>query len=380
MDGSDEIAMQASQCPGLVERYMLNHRYGSAMAWTLVAFALVGSVATTETGLISPGQDWLDTSGKRIDAHSGRVLWDPPSQRFHWHGMSAVGPVAESDESEAGQTDQIDEHEFYIVNCYSSADLLSWRFEGVALNTSHYVSRPKVLVHPDGRYVLWMKSTPNVLVAEATSPAGPFTLLSQPFTLFGAEIGGATAYADPAAPSDGFFIYSQKPGPTNNHTRMMTVAQLTADWRNVSVVTAAFPGHLEGPAMFFNQREGLYYMWTSHTHGWDGSPAVVHSSSSLAGPVWIELPYNPTHSPTSWQSQSSDILTIPNPNPLVGSQSASTSLHIYVADRFVPYVNDGSSGGSRPVWLPVCVEPGPSNFSVPWFDDWNPAAPPCAVL
>ena len=120
----------------------------------------------------------------------------------------------------------------------------------------------------------------------ASSPMGPFKLLSLPFKLFGAEIGGATAYADPAAPSDAFFIYSQKPGVGNNQTRTMTVAKLTQDWRNVSAITATFPGHLEGPAMFFNQREGLYYMWTSHTRGWNGSPAVVHSSSTMAGSEW----------------------------------------------------------------------------------------------
>lgn len=350
------------------------------MPGILVA-ALAPSVSAGQMS-IRPGLDWLDTSGKRIDAHVGRLLWDPPSHRFYWHGMSIVGlDTGDADPQEIDIDDQRSDHlAFHIVNCYSSVDLLSWRFEGVALNTSHYVSRPKVLIHPDGRYVLWMKSTPNVLVAEARSPVGPFTVLSPPFTLFGAEVGGATAFADPVAPDRGFFIYSQKPGPTNRYTRTMTVARLTADWRNVSAITASFPGHLEGPAMFYNRQEGLYYMWTSHTHGWDGSPAVVHSSSSLAGSVWTELPYNPTYDRTSWQSQSSDILSVPSPSPLTRSQSTSTTLHIYVADRFIPYIREGRSGGSRPVWLPLCSEPGRSNFSVPWFDAWSPTAPPCTPL
>ena len=305
--------------------------------------------------LIRPGQDWLDETGRRVDAHSGRVFWDPPSARFFWHGMATIGGKHPA---------------FHLVNCYSSADLSSWRFEGVALNTSHYVSRPKVLRHPSGRYLLWMKSTPQVAVAEASTPAGPFALLAEPFKLFGAAVGGANAYVDPASPTDAFFIYSQKPGPSNNQTRTMTVARMTSDWRNVSAITATYPGHLEGPAMFFNKTAGLYYLWTSHTSGWDGSPAVVHFSANLGGPTWTPLPYNPTHNKTSWQSQSSDILAFPTPE-------APSPLFIYVADRFIPYINDGTSGGSRPVWLPFCGGPGAHNFSVPWVDAWSPAAPPC---
>jgi len=260
-----------------------------------------------------------------------------------------------------------------IVNCYSSLDLLSWKFEGEALNTDQYVDRPKVLIHPDGRYVLWMKSSPNVAVAEASSPVGPFTLLSAPFKLFGAGVGGATAFADPASDGDAYFIYSQKPGPTNNQTRTMTVAKLTEDWRNVSAITATFPGHLEGPATFFNKKEGFYYIWTSHTSEWKGSFGQVRYSQSMAASEWTQLGYNPTHNHTAWESQSSDILAYPSPE-------ADDPTFIYIADRFEPFVDDGTSGGSRQVWLPICMGSGLHDFSIPWADAWTPANPPCSTL
>ena len=107
------------------------------MVWLLLL--LIQLSAAWSTAQIHPAQDWLDAQGNRIDAHSGRVLWDPRSNRYYWHGMSTIGKSAS---------------EFHIVSCYSSTNLLSWDFAGVALNTTHYVSRPKVLLHPDGRYVL----------------------------------------------------------------------------------------------------------------------------------------------------------------------------------------------------------------------------------
>lgn len=327
------------------------------LAVAILAACQSVSASDLTTEIVS-GQEWQDTDGNRIDAHSGRVLWDPPSQKYFWHGMSVIG-----------QSDSIVWH---LVNCYSSQDLLSWTFEGVALNTSHYISRPKVLRHPDGYYVMWMKSTPNVVVAEASSPAGPFALIRQPFKLFGAGIGGATAFADPAS-SDAFLIYSQKPGPTNDQVRTMSVARLTEDWRDVSVMTASFPGHWEGPAMFFNKKEGFYYMWTSHTSGWNGSFGSVHYSRNMSASTWTQLDYNPTHNHSAWESQSSDIIAYPN-------DEAENPSFIYIADRFIPYINDGTSGGSRPVWLPICMESGLHNFSIPWADAWKPDQPPCDTL
>lgn len=311
------------------------------------------AAAATGGGGIVPGTDWLDDTGKLINAHSGRVLWDSDSGLFIWHGMLNVGFKVQDK----------------IVTCYTSPDLISWSYKGVALNTSVYISRPKVLRHSKGHYVMWMKATPGIAVAESSSPFGPFKLLSQPFTLFGAGVGGATAFVDPADIEKAYLIYSQKPGPANNNTRTMTVAPLTPDWRNVSHISATYAGHLEGPAVWYNQTIKRYYIWTSHTHGWKGSPAVVRHASSMDAEAWTPLSYNPTHNQSSWQSQSSDILAWPN--------SSHASLFIYIADRFIPFINENKS--SRPVWLPMC-QYSAGDLSVPWTDAWipSPAARLCS--
>ena len=58
-----------------------------------------------------------------------------------------------------------------VINVYSSLDLLSWRFRGIALHSQQYADRPKVVYSAaTGQYVLWVKSTPNVGVAVASTP------------------------------------------------------------------------------------------------------------------------------------------------------------------------------------------------------------------
>ena len=47
------------------------------------------------------------------------------------------------------------------------------------------------------------------------------------------------------------------------------------------MMSAAYAGHLEGPAVFYSPPEQTYYLWTSHTSGWDGSPAVVHCAAAM---------------------------------------------------------------------------------------------------
>ena len=73
--------------------------------------------------------------------------------------------------------------------------------------------------------------------------------------------------------------------------------------------------------------------------GWDPNAAAVYHSKSLSGP-WASLG-NPTGNSTSFSSQSTYI------------QQVNSSCWIYVADRFVPYVNKKIS--PRYVWLPITV-------------------------
>lgn len=95
---------------------------------------------------IVPGGRWRDTEGGLVNAHAGGVTLDPETGKFFWFGEYKV----EGQEEGGG------------VSVYSSDDLATWEFHGLALepieghpyiSTDMIIQRPKVVYsEPTGEY------------------------------------------------------------------------------------------------------------------------------------------------------------------------------------------------------------------------------------
>jgi len=134
-----------------------------------------------------PGEIWLDTKGKPINAHGGGMLCQ--GQTYYWYGENKVG---RSWIPEANRTWDGYRVEVTGIRCYSSKDLYRWKDHGLVLkavpgdpvsdlNPSRVVERPKVAFNPKTRkYVMWMHidtadyQTARAGVAVADSPTGRF--------------------------------------------------------------------------------------------------------------------------------------------------------------------------------------------------------------
>ena len=100
---------------------------------------------------ITPGVEWLDTNNEKINAHGGGILYHEGI--YYWYGECKSDstywnpnvPGWECYRTEAGG-----------VNCYSSKDLLNWKYEGLVLqpeisdtqsdlHPSKVLERPKVI-------------------------------------------------------------------------------------------------------------------------------------------------------------------------------------------------------------------------------------------
>lgn len=66
---------------------------------------------------IVPGARWRDSDGGLVNAHAGGVIYDDASSLYWWYGEYKI----EGQEEGGG------------LSCYSSPDLVSWEFEGIAL-------------------------------------------------------------------------------------------------------------------------------------------------------------------------------------------------------------------------------------------------------
>ena len=104
---------------------------------------------------IRPGQVWLDTQGKRIQAHGGSIL--TVGDTFYWYGENKEKTVPGSGIWHDG------------VRMYKSKDLYNWEDVGLVLppvrddpesplHPAQYMDRPHLLFcAKTATFVLWMK-------------------------------------------------------------------------------------------------------------------------------------------------------------------------------------------------------------------------------
>ncbi len=292
------------------------------------------------------GQDWLDTDGHVINAHGAGVLYH--DSVYYLFGEIKKGPTRlvanqgwEDYRVAAGG-----------VSCYSSRDLVHWKYRGVALaatigdtasdlDTGRVIERPKVIYNSETKkFVLWMHIDRNDYsharagVAVSDRPEGPYRYLgscrpngemSRDMTVFKDDDGRA------------YLVYASE----NNNT--MQVCLLSNDYLSPTpVYKRIFVGQRrEAPAVFKSQ--GHYYLITSLCSGWDPNAARYGVADSLLG---------------EWRQQG---------NPCVGSDSAITfgaqssyvlpmgrDRFVFMADRW----NKTDLERSGYLWLPLRVVDG----------------------
>ncbi len=313
-----------------------------------------------------PGEVWLDTNGKSIQAHGGGVL--VRGNTYYWYGEDRTNR----------QTG---------VSCYSSTDLYTWKHEGVVfshdalpadIRDTSFFERPKVIFNAKtGKYVMWMHLEQRGYhfaqagVAVSDQPAGPFTFLhhARPVQFdFGAkdddpdrqkEFGGTYRDMNLFVDDDGkaYAFYASEGNWTmyvvrlnDDYTGPETPMVQDKTWARILVRRMR-----EAPAPF--KYGSRYYMVTSGCTGWNPNAAEYAVADNILGP-W-ESKGNPCAGPEAeltFRSQSTCVLPI----------SGKPGRFIFMADRWMPR----RLSDSRYIWLPLTI--GPDNtVTIPWLDQWD---------
>ena len=141
---------------------------------------------------IIPGEVWKDTDGNPINAHGGGLLYHDGT--YYWYGEYKKGKTILPDWAtwECYRTDVTG------VGCYSSKDLLNWKFEGIVLpavkedpnhdlHPSKVLERPKVIYNKkNDQSVMWCHLEPRGAgysgalsgVAVSKNVAGPYSFVN----------------------------------------------------------------------------------------------------------------------------------------------------------------------------------------------------------
>lgn len=332
---------------------------------TLVVACLFGAATAqaqkqvTANNAIVPGEVWNDTDGNPINAHGGGILYHEGT--YYWYGEYKKGKtiLPEWATWERYRTDVTG------VSCYSSKDLLNWKFEGIVLpavkddqghdlHTSKVLERPKVIYNPKTKkFVMWAHvesadySKACAGVAVSDSPTGEFTYLGS-FRPNNAMSRDQTVFVD----DDGraYHFYSSE----NNAT--LYISELTDDYQRPSGrYTRNFVKESrEAPAVF--KRNGKYYMLSSGCTGWDPNQAELAVADSIMG-EWktIGNPCTGTDADKTFYAQSTYVQKV------MGKKD----MYIAMFDRW----NKKDLENSRYVWLPFSFEG--DKITIPWRDKWS---------
>jgi len=271
-----------------------------------------------------PGQVWLDTEGKRIQAHGGSVMYIDGT--YYWYGENKE------------KTDGVNKIWHWGVRCYSSQDLYNWKDEGLiippdledetsSLHPRACMDRPHIIYNKrTKKYVCWLKimnrdrtQTETVLTADWI--LGPYTKVKEGLRPLGMSAGDF----DLAVASDGKAYYYFE----RVHSETIC-ADLTDDYTDVTGYYSThfpkpFPPYVrEATAHFL--RKGKHYLLTSGTTGYYPNPSEVAIADTWHGPYTVQgNPHVNDESQTSFHSQISSVFKV----------EGKKDLYIACADRWL---------------------------------------------
>lgn len=335
------------------ERYVLSftlHGYSAlraaATALLLVLFSsfIHTQAESVQTQMIRPGDVWRDDRGEVIQAHAGAII--QIKGQFFWFG---------EDRSRTNEPDK------RYISCYSSSDLVHWRFRNQVLvmndpeelGSGWVLERPKIFYnHKTHKFVLYAHldnghyTAARVAVAVSDTVDGEYKYVRS-FRPLGKESRDIGEFID----DDGaaYLIFESRP------TGGFYIGQLSDDYMEVEKEIAFVRAPLEGGAIV--RYDGLYYVIGSHLTGWNTNPNVYATASTLQGP-WTEMKDIAPPQTNTYDSQSGMLIRV------TGTKG---TVVIYAGDRW----NPTSLWDSRYVWLPVEIGRGQFRLTrpCPWSID-----------
>jgi hypothetical protein len=290
---------------------------------------------------IKPSEVWPDNNGDHIQAHGGGII--KIGKTYYWYG----------EERRQGL-----DTGYRYVSCYSSNDLMNWKFRGDAIKLTkpdsmlvgHWVlERPKVYynaktkkyvmyMHLDGgikgiSHNKWAYDYARVGVAVSDKATGPFKYVNsfRPLGKESRDIGqfidddGSAYLIFECRPTDGFYI-----------------AKLSDDYLSVEKEVSFIHQPMEGGAVV--HYKGLYYAVGSRLTGWSPNANKVATSPSLYGP-WTDFADIAPPATKTYGSQSTMFIKV------MGKKDTTV---IFMGDKWEPK----TLWDSRYLWMPVQISDG----------------------
>ncbi len=294
-----------------------------------------------------PGKEWLDTTGKPIQAHGGSIIF--LNGEYYLYGENKEKTKPGSGIWHWG------------VRCYKSSDLYNWEDLGLIcppetedddnpLHYAQYLDRPHIIYNDKTqKFVMWIKimnkqnlSSQKMYVAVSDKITGPYTKVK-----FFHPLGMSSGDFDLAKDEESgkAYIFFDRV----HHD--IICADLNEDYTDV---TGTYTAHFQQPfcplvreAPAFFKRNGYLYLATSGTTGYFPNPTNCYRGTDYHGP-WEDLGYlhRGDIERLSFRSQISSVFKHPKKE----------NLYIALADRWLVELPDNMPHNLFEIIISDCDE------------------------
>lgn len=308
----------------------------------IVTITMAAQTADPFLTSIVNGVPWTDDHGKPVNAHGACIVEE--------NGKYYLFGEWKSDTTNA----------FPGFACYSSTDLVNWKFERVSLplqkdgllGPNRVGERPKVMRCPKtGEYIMLAHTDdmrykdPQVGLAVAKEITGPYTFI------------GPLLYKGKPIKRWDMGTFQDHDGTGYLLMHHGDIYRLSKDYRKaVKKVADGIKDGGESPAML--HKDGTYYLFGSNLTSWERNDNFYHTAPSIEGP-WTKQGIFCPEGTLTYNSQSTFILPLHRGDSIV---------YMYMGDRW-SYPHQASS--ATYVWMPMQVNGG--KVSIPeYWPVWNP--------
>lgn len=274
---------------------------------------------------IHSGIAWFDQFNNEVNAHGSCIVKE--GEKYYLFGEY--------------KTDST--NVFNGFACYSSTDLMNWKFEKTALprqadgllGSNRIGERVKVMKCPEtGEFVMYMHTDdrkyndPHIGYATCKTINGDY------------KFQGALLHdGEPIRRWDmGTFQDTDGKGYLLIHHGI--IYELSSDYKSAKRIVTSGQKSGESPAMF--KSKGIYYWLSSNLTSWERNDNFYLTATSLEG-SWIHKGLFAPKGTLTWNSQCSFVL------PVISQKD---TLFIYTGDRW-SYPRQGSAGTY--IWQPITV-------------------------
>ena len=317
------------------------------MKYVLLVWLLIGGIgegiycsAQNMEKVIRNGMPWFDDHGNIVNAHGACIVEE--KGRYYLFGEW------KSDDSNA----------FPGFSCYSSDDLVNWKFERVVLTVqpdgilgpNRVGERVKVMKCPStGEFVMFMHADdmgykdPYIGYATCKTINGEYQLQG-PLLYQGKPVQRWDMGTFQDTDGKGYLLIHHGP-----------IYRLSDNYRSIEMEVAHVKGSGESPAMF--KKDGIYYMLYSNLTSWEKNDNFYFTAPKIEGP-WTKQGLFCPEGTLTYNSQSTFVFPLKRGND---------TIPMFMGDRW-SYPHQASA--ATYVWMPMQVNG--TKLSIPeYWQCWD---------